>query len=114
MKSLSLIFISLFLAACSSKEDYAEQPVAPWTYPIMEYRVIKKQAGRTGEKNITRLVGWDKGFYFFDWAQEGAVIGRGTGRVERNQFDLENNGALTLEKGRVKLSGGQVRTLVFE
>lgn len=114
MKLLSCLLALLFAISCSSEDDYAHQPVAPWTYPISEYRVIKNQAGRTDGKNITRLVGWDEGFYFFDWSQAGAVIGRGTGRVAREQFDLENGGALTLEKGQVTLRNGQIRTLMFE
>ena len=76
--------------------------------------MVKTQAGRSDRTKITRLVGWDEDFYFFDWSHAGEVIGRGTGRVAREQFDLENGGALTLEKGQVTLRGGQIRTLKFE
>ncbi|MBK1833238.1 hypothetical protein [Roseibacillus ishigakijimensis] len=112
MKLFTLLVASLLLQACANEDKYAEQPVAPWTYPISEYRVIQTQAGRPTEVGLTRLVGWDEGFYYFDWSQKEAVIGRGTGRVDRKQFDLENRGALTLEKGPVTLSGGQVRTVL--
>ena len=91
-----------------------EQPTGPWTYPITTYRAVQKVASRTGDKEITRLVGWDVDYYYFDWAQVTLSIGRGTGRVERSQFDLENRGALTLEKGHVTVKNGQVRTLKIE
>lgn len=108
---LSLIFL-LVLGACSN--EGIEQPVAPWTYPVSEYRVIKTQAGRKTEGRVTRLVGWDKTHYYFDWSHATATINRGTGRVERKQFDLENKGALTLERGPVTIRNGQVRTLTYE
>jgi hypothetical protein len=114
MKLLSFLVALLFLVSCSSEEEYANQPVAPWTYPISEYHVIKTQVARKDRTKLTRLVGWDEGFYFFDWSHAGEVIGRGTGRVAREQFDVENGGALTLEKGQVTLRNGQIRTLMFE
>lgn len=114
MKILTCLLALFVFVSCATKEEDKEQPVAPWTYPISEYRVIKTQASRVGELKIARLVGWDKGFYYFDWSQAGVVINRGTGRVDRAQFDLENRGALTLEKGQITISDGQVRTLILE
>lgn len=114
MKHLLSLFALLAFTACSNKEKYENQPVAPWTYPASEYRVIRTQAGRTATGRVTRLVGWDEGFYYFDWSHATAAINRGTGRVDREQFDLENNGALTLEKGQVTTLNGQVRTLTFQ
>lgn len=114
MKILSCLLGFLLLASCSNEDKFANQPVASWTYPISEYRVIKTQAGRSDRTKLTRLVGWDEGFYFFDWSHASEVIARGTGRVAREQFDLENGGALTLQKGQVTLQNGQVRTLVIQ
>ena len=114
MKLLSCLLTLLVFVSCSFEDKYANQPMAPWTYPISEYRVIKTQASRVGEQKLTRLAGWDEGFYYFDWTQAGEVISRGTGRVERKQFDLENQGALTLEKGQVIMDGGKVRNLILQ
>ncbi len=115
MKFPFLLGLIVILVACShSNEDMIEQPVAPWTYPISGYRVIKIQASRSGEKEITRLVGWDEDYYYFDWWDTVSAIGRATGRVERAQFDVENRGALTLEKGRITVRSGQVRTLQLQ
>lgn len=114
MKILSWLMAVVLLSSCANKEKYAQQPPAPWTYPISEYRVIKTLAGRGEGDGISRLVGWDEGFYYFDWSKAGATISRGTGRVERKQFDIENGGALTLEKGQITLRGGQIRTLLLQ
>lgn len=113
-QALLLLFASILLLSCGGTEENLEQPVGPWTYPLTNYRAIRAMAQRTGEKEITRLVGWDKDYYYFDWYQEKVAIGRGTGRLTRKQFDVENEGALTLEKGRVAVKRGQVRTVVFE
>ena len=114
MKLLYTLIAFLVLASCAVEDKNKEQPVAPWTYPISEYRAVKTLASRVGEKKITRLVGWDEGFYYFDWSEAGVVINRGTGRVDREQFDLENQGALTLTKGQITVRGGKVRTLILE
>lgn len=113
-KALLLIFASLLLLACGGTEDSSERPMGPWTYPITTYRAIRTMAARSGEKELTRLVGWDEEFYYFDWYQEKVAIGRGTGRLTRKQFDTENRGALTLEKGLVTVKSGQVRTVRME
>ncbi|MEM9081817.1 MAG: hypothetical protein AAGC74_14125 [Verrucomicrobiota bacterium] len=76
---------------------------------IVEHRVIVNRAGRTNPKEIARLVGWDETFYYFDWYDDSASVGRGTGRVPREDFDATNGGSLLLEKGLVKAKGGQVR-----
>ena len=112
MKLLTLLIAFFLLASCAVDEGVEEQPIAPWTYPLIEYRVIQTIAGRVGEGKIARLVGWDQESYFFDWSGHGPVITRGTGRILREQFDLENRGALTLTKGEITLRDGKVRTLV--
>lgn len=104
----------LLFCSCANEDKYKDQPTGPWTYPISEYRAIQIVAGRTEGGDIARLVGWDEGFYYFDWSQKGATIRRGSGRVDRKQFDLENGGALTLQRGNITLAGTQVRTVVFE
>lgn len=113
MKILSWLLALVLLSSCANEDDYVDQPTAPWTYPISEYRAVRTLAARPPESGITRLVGWDDGFYYFDWSQKEATISRGTGRVDRKQFDIENRGALTLEKGQITLRDGQVRTLVL-
>ena len=117
MKLLNLLMALcafLSLASCAVDEDTEEQPIAPWTYPTTEYQVIKTLAGRVGENKITRLVGWDEDYYFFDWSEAGSVISRGTGRVEREQFNVENQGALPLGRGQVAVRGGKVRSLILQ
>ncbi|MGJ8726180.1 MAG: hypothetical protein ACSHYB_16610 [Roseibacillus sp.] len=114
MKLLSCLLVFFVFVSCASEEKYADQPIAPWTYPISNYRVIKTLASRVGDQKLARLVGWDEGYYYFDWSHAGEVISRGTGRVDREQFDMENQGALTLTKGQITERGGKVRTLILE
>jgi len=109
-----LLLASFFLASCGSSPEGLELPKAARTFPEITYEVVKKLSQRTGHKEITRMVGWDEEFYYFDWYQEGKAIPRGIGRSNRLQFDNKNNGALTLEKGNVTVKNGQVRTLKFE
>lgn len=115
MKILGVLSLLFLFASCSLPDtENQEQPTAPWTYPVSDYQVVKTQSSRRDGKNLTRLVGWDEEFYFFDWSYAGAAITRGTGRVNREQFNLENGGALTLQKGQVTVRNGQVRTLILE
>ena len=116
MKQVFLLLVCLILGACSQRNNSksVQQPTAPWTYPIIEYRVIRIQAERKGESRVTRLVGWDRGFYYFDWSHATQTINRGTGRVERDEFDEQNKGALSLEKWPLIMYEGQVRTLIEE
>ncbi len=108
---LALLLAGLFalsLNSCGPAE--VEQPSLPWTYPIQDYDIIKSQAARR-DGNETRLVGWDKSSYFFDWSRNNEVIRRMTGRIERKEFDLANNGALTLQKGKITVRNGQIRNV---
>lgn len=101
------------LGACANDSDDAEQPLAPATHPVVDYSVIKKLAGRPAEGDLTRLIGWDRDYYYFDWSQQKTSIFRGIGRAERVAFDSENRGGLTLSKGLLTVDGGQVRNLEF-
>ena len=114
MKCLTFVLSLFLLISCANEEKLANQPTGPWTYPITGYRAIKNLSARKKTNEITRLVGWDEGYYYFDWSLLNAAISRGSGRVDRKQFDHENRGALTLEKGQVTLEKGQVRTLILE
>ncbi len=115
MKRLLLLVFLLTLNACSnSQEKNLQPPVASHTYPEAEYRVIQTLASRQEKGRVTRLVGWDQKSYYFDWSHATAIINRGTCKVSREQFDLENRGALTLQKGQVTIQNGQVRTLVLQ
>ena len=114
MKLLNILLAFFILASCAVDEDSEKQPMAPWTYPVTEYRVITTLASRVGETKITRLVGWDREFYYFDWSEAGEVITRGTGRADRKQFDLENQGALTLAESPITVRDGKVRTLALQ
>ena len=114
MRAFLLLSILGLLAACSPQGQAPEPPTARWTYPELDYHVLQTLAGRPEEDRVIRLVGWDKEYYYFDWSHATAVINRGTGRVDRKQFDSQNGGALTLTKGEVTLSGGQVRALISE
>lgn len=110
---LALLLAGLFalsLNSCGPAEGEVEQPSLPWTYPIQDYDIIKSQAARR-DGNETRLVGWDKSSYFFDWSRNNEVIRRMTGRIERKEFDLANNGALTLQKGKITVRNGQIRNV---
>ena len=102
------------MISCGGTKEGLNAPPGIETYPTISYRAVKVMAQRTGPKDITRMVGWDEEFYYFDWYQEELAISRGTGRSERSQFDAENKGALTLEKGNITVKDGQVRTLKFE
>lgn len=112
MRNCLLIVLGLLLACCAG-EKTEDQPVGPWIYPIVDHGMVLRQAARPGEEEICRLVGWDKDFYYFDWAQENLAIGRGTGRVDREDFDHANGASLMEEKGEVTARGGQVRNVRF-
>lgn len=101
----------LILVACAASDKGLEAPIAASTYPVIEYDVIKKLASRTTTDDLTRLIGWDRKYYYFDWSQQTTSISRGIARTERPEFDSENRGALTLSKGLLTVDGGQIRNL---
>ena len=113
MKCLTLLLSLVLLASCA-QQDISNQPTGPSTYPETGYRAIKQLAARSQANEISRLVGWDTEYYYFDWSKADAAIARGSGRVLRSQFDTENRGSLTLAKGLLTAKNGQVRTLILE
>ena len=113
-KILILFFASFLFISCGGIEDTEHRPIGHQTFPAIDYSAVKRLSQRAGPEGVTRMVGWDEEFYYFDWYQANMAISRGIGRVERLQFDSENKGALTLEKGKVTVKNEQVRTLKFE
>lgn len=117
MRILSLIAAGLwllFLSGCATQEDNSKQPLAPESYPVVEHEVIMKLAGRTSTEDLTRLLGWDEEYYYFDWSQQKFSISRGTARAKRLPFDLANRGGLTLSTGLLTVENGQVRNLELQ
>jgi len=110
MKRWILVW-ALVISSCADKGN-VEPPLNAVTYPELPYEVIAKFAKRgSGEREQTRLVGWDEEFYYFDWWQDENAIGRGIARINRLGFDEKNRGALQEVKGLLVTRGGQIRNL---
>jgi hypothetical protein len=112
LRHLLAALLILGLGGCANSEkEKSEQPAASQTYPPSDYAAVKKMAAREDAGDLTRLVGWDEDFYYFDWSQQKTSISRGIAKVARPDFDIANGGALTLSKGLLTVNGGKVRNL---